>query len=243
MRFALALFFCIVLCEDKRKDGMRREWCGNQNCYSVLGLVRDADFKTIKGRYRKLSREKHPDKCPDCDPQEIQNINRAYEILSNPESREEYDTAMKRKAQASAPKESPFLAIAILLLIVISCVHQVEKQKQDQAREKILSMRQVRTAIKKNYPSLFEDKTSSIFGKKKKKKKKTPRERKAFEEAAYKRISHEGLLDVITQLKIPPGDYTGNYNSWLDTSKLVIGYPFKLFTKGSSYVTGNKKSD
>merc|ERR1719193_2705434 len=116
---------------------------------------------------------------------------------------------MKRKATAMAPKESTFLAIAIVLVIVISCVHQVEKQKQDQARERILSIRQVRTAIKKNYPSLFEDKTSSILGKTKKKKKKTPRERKDFEEAAYKIISHEGLLDVITELKIPPGEYTG----------------------------------
>jgi len=243
MRFVLALFFSIVLCEDKKKDGMRREWCGKQNCYSVLGLVRDADFKTIKGRYRKLSREKHPDKCPDCDPREIQDINRAYEILSSPEDRELYDTIMKQKASVDAPKESTFLALAIVLLIVISCVHQVDKQKQDQARERLLSIRQVRTAIKKNYPSLFEDKTSSILGKTKKKKKKTPRERKDFEEAAYKSISHEGLLDVITELKIPPGDYTGNYSSWLDTSKMVLAFPFKLFTKGSSYITGNKKSD
>jgi len=243
MRFVLALFFSIVLCEDKKRDPMRRDWCGKQNCYSVLGLVRDADFKTIKGRYRQLSREKHPDKCPDCDPQEIQDINRAYEILSSPEDRELYDTIMKQKASVDAPKESTFLAIAIVLLIVISCVHQVDKQKQDQARERLLSIRQVRTAIKKNYPSLFEDKTSSILGKTKKKKKKTPRERKDFEEAAYKSISHEGLLDVISELKIPPGDFTGNYSSWLDTSKLVLASPFKLCAKGSSYVTGKKKSD
>jgi len=240
MRFALVLFFSTLLCEDKKRDGMRRDWCGGENCYSVLGLVRDADFKTIKGRYRKLSREKHPDKCPDCDPEEIQNINRAYEILSNPESRNLYDTVMKRKAQASAPKESPFLAIAIVLLIVISLVHQVEKQKQDQAREKILSMRQVRNAIKKNYPSLFEDKSSSGS---KKKKRKTPREKKVFEEAVYKSISHEVLLEVITELKIPAGDYTGKYNSWFGTSKVVLGYPLQLCKRGSSYVTETKKSD
>jgi curved DNA-binding protein CbpA len=230
MRVFFILFLSLVLSEDKIDDGMRRKWCGNVNCYNVLGLTRDADFKSIKASYRKLSREKHPDKCPECDPQEIQDINRAYEILSHPESRELYDTVMKRKAQATAPKESPFMAFGILLLIFISCVHQVEKQKQDQAKDRIISMREVRVAIKKNYPSLFEETSSSISGSKKKKKM-SHRERKEFEEAAYKRISHEDLLKVLAELKISPSGYTGEYVSWFGTSKFVISYPFKLLAK------------
>jgi len=172
MRLAFIFLLSLVYCDDKEKDdGMRRQWCGLENCYNILGLVRDANPKSIKARYRQLSREKHPDKCPECDPQEIQKINRAYEILSNPKSRELYDMVMKRKAQASAPKESTFMAVTIILLIFITCLHQVEKQKQDQAREKILSTRQVRIAIKKNHPELFEENSSSMFGAKKKKKK------------------------------------------------------------------------
>jgi len=241
MRLAFIFILSLVFSEGEEKDdGMRREWCGHENCYNILGLVRDADPKSIKDRYRQLSREKHPDKCPDCDPKDIQKINRAYEILSKPKTRALYDTVMKRKAQASAPKESTFMAVAIILLIFITCYHQVQKQKQDQAREKILSMRQVRIAIKKNHPELFEENSSSS---KKKKKKKSARERKEFEEAAYKRISHKDLLKVITELNYPPGEYTGEYISWLGTCEYVLTYPLKLCSKSSNLETVNKKSD
>jgi curved DNA-binding protein CbpA len=64
-----------------------------KNLYSVLGLSRGASQDDIRGAYRKLVREHHPDTNPD-DPsaeERFKEIQQAYEVLSNPEKRREYD--------------------------------------------------------------------------------------------------------------------------------------------------------
>eukprot|EP00404_Azadinium_spinosum_P021843 CAMPEP_0180625714 /NCGR_PEP_ID=MMETSP1037_2-20121125/37465_1 /TAXON_ID=632150 /ORGANISM="Azadinium spinosum, Strain 3D9" /LENGTH=364 /DNA_ID=CAMNT_0022646247 /DNA_START=117 /DNA_END=1211 /DNA_ORIENTATION=- len=73
--------------------------------YGVFGLDRTADEATIKKAYRKLVLLWHPDKHPaDRDQAEvkIRQINDAYETLSNPFKRSQYDqqlSAFERKAQ------------------------------------------------------------------------------------------------------------------------------------------------
>lgn len=73
--------------------------------YGVFGLDRSADVTTIKKAYRKLVLQWHPDKHPaDRDQAEvkIRQINEAYETLSNPFKRSQYDqqlSAFERKAQ------------------------------------------------------------------------------------------------------------------------------------------------
>ncbi|KAK6457305.1 molecular chaperone [Scheffersomyces xylosifermentans] len=65
--------------------------------YKVLDISRDADEKTIKKAYRAQTLKYHPDKYKknDLTPEEIekkmQDINQAYEVLSNKELRERYD--------------------------------------------------------------------------------------------------------------------------------------------------------
>lgn len=60
--------------------------------YEILGVSRDADKEEIKRAYRKLARKYHPDvnKEPGAEEQ-FKEINRAYEILSEPEMRARYD--------------------------------------------------------------------------------------------------------------------------------------------------------
>lgn len=57
--------------------------------YSTLGVPRDADHDTIKAAFRKLAMKHHPDKGGD--PNEFQKINEAYETLSDPTKRAQYD--------------------------------------------------------------------------------------------------------------------------------------------------------
>jgi molecular chaperone DnaJ len=60
--------------------------------YEILGVSRDADKEEIKQAYRRLARKYHPDvnKEPGAE-ERFKEINRAYEVLSEPDIRERYN--------------------------------------------------------------------------------------------------------------------------------------------------------
>ncbi len=72
--------------------------------YRILGVDRKADEKAIKSAYRKLARKHHPDVAKTKDAGErFKEISEAYEVLSDPEKRQRYDTLgpdWQRHAQA-----------------------------------------------------------------------------------------------------------------------------------------------
>ena len=61
--------------------------------YRVLGVSREASNDVIKKAYRKLVFEHHPDRNPNNKDAEtkIREINEAYEVIGDPESRRSYD--------------------------------------------------------------------------------------------------------------------------------------------------------
>lgn len=62
--------------------------------YQVLGLEATASPQEIKSSYRKLAMQWHPDKNPDDDagsPDRFLALKTAYEVLSDPARKEEYD--------------------------------------------------------------------------------------------------------------------------------------------------------
>lgn len=69
-----------------------------KNLYDILGVSKDATQDEIKKAYRKLSLKYHPDKHTGDTPEEqkkneelFKDVAHAYDILSNPEKREQYD--------------------------------------------------------------------------------------------------------------------------------------------------------
>ena len=66
----------------------------NKDYYKILGVEKTATEDEIKSAYRKLAMKWHPDRNPD-NVEEAKNkfaeINEAYEVLSNPEKRKQYD--------------------------------------------------------------------------------------------------------------------------------------------------------
>ena len=65
----------------------------SKDLYSVLGVEKDADDKTIKKAFRKLALDCHPDRHAD-DPDaesRFKAINDAYQTLGDPEKRKAYD--------------------------------------------------------------------------------------------------------------------------------------------------------
>lgn len=60
--------------------------------YEILGVSRDVDKEEIKRAYRRLARKYHPDVNKEEGAEErFKEINRAYEVLSEPETRARYD--------------------------------------------------------------------------------------------------------------------------------------------------------
>jgi molecular chaperone DnaJ len=60
--------------------------------YEVLGLTRSAGEPDLKKAYRKLAMEYHPDRNKEPDAADkFKEINRAYEVLSDPQKRAAYD--------------------------------------------------------------------------------------------------------------------------------------------------------
>jgi molecular chaperone DnaJ len=78
---------------------IRREWL-EKDFYGVLGVDRTAPQKDIKKAYRKLAQAYHPDTNPDPAAEaRFKEVTEAYDVLSDPKVREEYDQAREAFAR------------------------------------------------------------------------------------------------------------------------------------------------
>src|SRR4051812_47375313 len=60
--------------------------------YEILGVSRDAGREEVQQAYRRLARQNHPDVNKDPGAEErFKEINEAYSVLSDPETRKRYD--------------------------------------------------------------------------------------------------------------------------------------------------------
>src|SRR5207253_1936773 len=82
------------------------------NYYAILGVPIDAESETLKRAYRQLARRYHPDLAGPEGAVQMKRINRAYDVLSDPEKRLNYDTIIGgvidfRKGGLTRPRPRP----------------------------------------------------------------------------------------------------------------------------------------
>lgn len=81
----------------QQQQQMQAQSDPSKDYYKILDILKDADEKTIRKAYRSQTLKYHPDKYKGGDLSEkqvekkMQEINEAYEVLSNKESKEQYD--------------------------------------------------------------------------------------------------------------------------------------------------------
>ena len=78
--------------------------------YDILGVSENASESEIKEAYRKLAFKWHPDRNRGNKEAEtkMKEINEAYEVLGNPEKRQNYDRYGSAEGFAQGPPESEF---------------------------------------------------------------------------------------------------------------------------------------
>lgn len=81
---------------DRYEDSNTSKMDSGDDPYEVLGVAKDADEREIKKAYRKMALKHHPDKQTTEEARRqasevFAKISNAYEILSDPQKREEYD--------------------------------------------------------------------------------------------------------------------------------------------------------
>jgi len=78
----------------------------NLDYYEFLQISPNADYDTIHRVYRFLAARFHPDNPTSGDPEKFFMLKTAYDILSNPDSRLEYDNTRQRQAADKTPLSS-----------------------------------------------------------------------------------------------------------------------------------------
>ena len=92
-----------------------------KNYYLILGLNIDAEYEEIKAAYRILAQRHHPDKGGAA--AEFRLIQEAYDILSNPLTKRNYDADLLASLNhPRATKKAPKIPNSYLLLASVICI-------------------------------------------------------------------------------------------------------------------------
>jgi curved DNA-binding protein CbpA len=94
------------------------------NFYEILGLTTSADSEQVKAAFHRLAKSSHPDvNSGDATAeQRFKEANQAYEILSDPERRADYELGLKHKhAETQRRVRNAMAATAASFMITVGC--------------------------------------------------------------------------------------------------------------------------
>lgn len=111
-RIVIVFSVCFIVYLKTLEEEHNSDLLIQENLYSLLDLPYKSSIKDVKKQYQKLSIVFHPDKNPDCKDcqQKMTELTKAYNVLSNEESKREYDkySSVLKKFQSSAQTLTKF---------------------------------------------------------------------------------------------------------------------------------------
>ena len=121
----LSLLSCsVVLAQDESTDEQTSQFSTQFNYYQILGVSSNATQQEIKSAYKKLAMKFHPDRNRNKSLEEQERTNetykkiaQAYEVLSDPEQRTQYDAFME--FGASIGLDEAMLEMILLSIILL----------------------------------------------------------------------------------------------------------------------------
>jgi molecular chaperone DnaJ len=78
-----------------------------EDLYKILGVGPKAPEREIQKAFRRMAKDCHPDVCQGEDAGRFQRARKAYETLSDPQARADYDRKYQNKLPNAAPRPSP----------------------------------------------------------------------------------------------------------------------------------------
>jgi len=113
-------------------------YCGEMNCYDLLGVTRDSNTKEISKAYRKAAGKWHPDKHQGVEEKKraeriFMHVAAGYEVLRDNESRKEYDYMLDHPEEMFgnyyryyARRLAPRVDIRIVLVALVTIVSALQ---------------------------------------------------------------------------------------------------------------------
>lgn len=120
----------------------------SEDWYELLQISPNAEPETIHRVYRLLARRFHPDNAQTGNDDRFRAITRAYEVLSNPEHRAQYDVGYlplrpERWQVVSAEDDNDFEAEQLSRLAVLEVLYTQRRLKPDTSGSSLLDLEQM----------------------------------------------------------------------------------------------------
>ena len=121
---------------------------GTEDWYELLQISPNAEPETIHRVYRLLARRFHPDNGQTGNADRFLAITRAYEVLSNPEQRAQYDVGylphrQERWQAVAGEEDNDFEAEQLSRLAVLEVLYTQRRLKPDTSGASLLDLEQL----------------------------------------------------------------------------------------------------
>ncbi|XP_065051046.1 dnaJ homolog subfamily C member 25 homolog [Rhopilema esculentum] len=177
-------------------------YCGQDNCYDVLGVTRDATKGEISKAYRKLARKYHPDVYKEKDAEErFRKIATAYETLKDDEARTDYDYMLDNPEYAYyhyyryyKRQVTPKVDVRIVIAATVSVISVLQYMHKHVRFNEAIEYAMQQPKFKNQAMKVAHDEGLLVKGKKAKGKK--SKEERKEEEARILREVVENSIDI-----------------------------------------------